>query len=293
MLARLALLLALAPACQDAQAQDPGTLVYAVDLDAARSAGWTAPDAPDARVLEAVTHRVAHRIRVSGIETGAHASATPEGTLRIEGLAGEPRERYELDGLARRLGRFELRIVATKPAAQEREVDLDVERQRLAQWLEAHPSAPVAAFNGVPREEGGPHVAIEWFDVKPGDSDQPSPPVAERAQPVLVLPEDSTFGGYDLETVGPSQDRLGFPAIRFVLKSDRESEFEEFTGEWVDHQMAIVFDGAIHAAPVIQTRLPGGGVIEGRYDEEQARELVALLEEQRDGGILKPAASGD
>lgn len=74
----------------------------------------------------------------------------------------------------------------------------------------------------------------------------------------------------------------GHWAVTFELKDDRKQEFYLTTRRSVGQHLAILLDGNVQMAPVIQSPLPGSGIITGRFDEQEARELRLLL----NGGAL-------
>jgi preprotein translocase subunit SecD len=62
--------------------------------------------------------------------------------------------------------------------------------------------------------------------------------------------------------------------------------FERITGENVKKRLAIVLDGNVYSAPVIQDRISGGNaVIEGQFTMEEAKDLAVVL---RAGSLPAP-----
>ena len=54
--------------------------------------------------------------------------------------------------------------------------------------------------------------------------------------------------------------------------------FEKITGENVKKRLAIVLDGNVYSAPVIQDRISGGNaVIEGQFTMDEAKDLAVVL----------------
>ncbi|MFQ6097704.1 MAG: protein translocase subunit SecD [Armatimonadota bacterium] len=91
-----------------------------------------------------------------------------------------------------------------------------------------------------------------------------------------------TFKGRDLLPkcrVVPDDKAPGAWAVTFELKDkeNRKEQFHNFTRANVGRQLAILLDGHIEMAPVIETALPGGGRITGHFDLDKARELKLLL----------------
>jgi SecD/SecF fusion protein len=69
------------------------------------------------------------------------------------------------------------------------------------------------------------------------------------------------------------------PEIDFTLDSEGASIFAQLTRENIGRQLAIVLDGELYSAPVIQGEIPGGrGQITGQFDLKEAFELANVLE---------------
>ena len=71
----------------------------------------------------------------------------------------------------------------------------------------------------------------------------------------------------------------GQPEIDFTLDSKGAELFAQITKENIGKQLAIVLDGELYSAPVIQGEIPGGrGRITGTFTPEEAIELANVLE---------------
>ncbi|MEK7707298.1 MAG: protein translocase subunit SecD, partial [Verrucomicrobiota bacterium] len=72
---------------------------------------------------------------------------------------------------------------------------------------------------------------------------------------------------------------LGEPQIDFALNSDGAALFADITRENIGRRLAIVLDGELYSAPVIQGEIPSGrGQITGSFDLQAAFELANVLE---------------
>jgi SecD/SecF fusion protein len=72
---------------------------------------------------------------------------------------------------------------------------------------------------------------------------------------------------------------LGEPEITFTLDEKSRLRFGEITTEYVRQRMAIVLDGELYSAPVINEPITGGsGRISGSFDQKEAFELANVLE---------------
>lgn len=93
------------------------------------------------------------------------------------------------------------------------------------------------------------------------------------------------FGGDDIDpesvTVQPLQGTPGFTVgVEFV--DDRKDDFRDFTRRHLKRKLAIVVDGEVVSAPIIQDVIPGrclisGGGPRGFFTKEEAESLAAAL----------------
>ncbi|MDL0087949.1 protein translocase subunit SecD [Campylobacter gastrosuis] len=76
------------------------------------------------------------------------------------------------------------------------------------------------------------------------------------------------------------------PIINFSLNSEGARIFGDFTGANVGKRLAIVLDGKVYSAPVINERIGGGsGQISGGFSVEEAHDVAIAL---RSGALLAP-----
>jgi len=81
-------------------------------------------------------------------------------------------------------------------------------------------------------------------------------------------------------------DRTGQPVINFRLDSKGAKQFSDITRANVGHPFAIVLDGKVLSAPIINEHIGGGsGQISGHFTTGQANDLAALL---RAGALPAP-----
>jgi len=81
-------------------------------------------------------------------------------------------------------------------------------------------------------------------------------------------------------------DSFGRPLVSFKLNAQGGRDFERLTGANVNRQLAILLDDKVYSAPVIKSRIPGGsGIIEGRFTDEEAKDLALVL---RAGALPAP-----
>ena len=81
-------------------------------------------------------------------------------------------------------------------------------------------------------------------------------------------------------------DRFGEPYVALKFNSQGAKDFDRITSENVKKRLAIVLDGVVHSAPVIQERISGGEAqITGTFAMEEARDLAIVL---RAGALPAP-----
>ncbi len=81
-------------------------------------------------------------------------------------------------------------------------------------------------------------------------------------------------------------DQNNRPVINFSLNAEGAELFGDFTGRNVGNHLAIVLDGVVYSAPVINERIGGGsGQISGDYSVVEAKDLAIAL---RSGALLAP-----
>jgi len=101
-----------------------------------------------------------------------------------------------------------------------------------------------------------------------------------RRQPYLIkkTPEKGLTGKH-INGAGVIFDNItGQPQISFTLNNEGARLFADVTGENVGRKLAIILDGELQSAPVIEGKIPGGsGVIRGSFNLEEAFELANVL----------------
>ncbi|MDW7759367.1 MAG: protein translocase subunit SecD [Acidobacteriota bacterium] len=98
-----------------------------------------------------------------------------------------------------------------------------------------------------------------------------------RAEGYYLLSRVSTVTGKDLRNARRSVDEWNNPAVSFSLNADGARRFERTTGENIGKQLAIVLDGKVQSAPVINARISGEGIIQGTFTIEEAEDLSLVL----------------
>ena len=75
----------------------------------------------------------------------------------------------------------------------------------------------------------------------------------------------------------PTSDRMGRPAVAFVLDAAGGSKMGKLTAAHLRKPMAIVLDGEVYSAPVIQSQINTNGQITGNFSQEEISYLIKVL----------------
>ena len=102
----------------------------------------------------------------------------------------------------------------------------------------------------------------------------------EAVEPVLVSKRAVRgLNGSFIERAMVTRNNMGEPEIDFTLNSAGAVIFADVTRENIGHRLAIVLDGELYSAPVINGEIPGGrGQITGTFDDKEAIELAQVLQ---------------
>ena len=84
--------------------------------------------------------------------------------------------------------------------------------------------------------------------------------------------------GEELVDAQPSFDQNNRPAVNFRFNPTGARAFGDYTRDNIGSPFAIVLDGEVISAPVIQSHIPGGsGIITGSFTVEESTNLAVLL----------------
>ena len=83
--------------------------------------------------------------------------------------------------------------------------------------------------------------------------------------------------GRDLRNARQSLDEFNQPAVSFSFNREGARKFGDVTGQNIGRYLAIILDGRVHTAPVIQSRITDEGRINGTFSQEEAADLSLVL----------------
>ena len=227
-------------------------------------------------------------------------SPTQAGEIVIE-LPGRTAEQIkDIKSLVERNGNLEFRIQA--------ESSVEMEQRK----YKAGGLPPPPEYQWYPRKEGGGEVLVKTPEqplkielkrmrnrvvkelAKKGVTDEKSPEFAtairqfEETEEFKALSRkydemvrDEVFKGEQLVRTDVVRQTVQL-VVAFEFRDDRKPSFGRFTERHVGENMAIILDGKVSSAPVIKSKLPGEGIIEGGgaagFNEKEARDLAVVLE---------------
>ena len=125
-------------------------------------------------------------------------------------------------------------------------------------------------FQPVETSTNDPEAAV-------GNGQELLPSIADEGR-YYVLESAPVVTGEDLVDAQPSFDQNGRPAVNFRFNPSGARRFGDYTAENIGNPFAIVLDGEVISAPVIQSHIPGGsGIITGSFSVEESTNLAVLL----------------
>ncbi|WP_297779785.1 protein translocase subunit SecD [uncultured Roseovarius sp.] len=93
-----------------------------------------------------------------------------------------------------------------------------------------------------------------------------------------ILERAPVVTGEELVDAQPDFDQNGRPAVSFRFNPTGARKFGDYTAENIGNPFAIVLDGEVISAPVIQSHIAGGsGIITGNFNVEDSTNLAVLL----------------
>ncbi len=245
-----------------------GRINLGLDLKGGAHIVLQAKDTEDSKVTEDSIERLLAVLRNRVDQYGvAEPVIQREGADRIiVDLPGiqDPDAALELIG---KTALLEFRQVAAAtspvpPAAERKNYESDAEFERArARWNDA--VAKIEAQKGELEQQA---ASIEGGVVAKADEGR------------FFLLGRVLVGGKDLVDARTQYDNLGRAVVALTFSSEGAKLFDTATAENVGRQIAIVLDGVVISAPVVQERITGGNAqISGRFSAAEASRLSIML----------------
>jgi preprotein translocase subunit SecD len=100
---------------------------------------------------------------------------------------------------------------------------------------------------------------------------------SDSGQVWYLISRASAVTGRDLRAADQSRDENGQPSVSFTLTGEGGRRFANFTGAHVGDNLAVVLDNKVQEVAVIKDQIHDSGVINGRFTEQQAKDLAMVL----------------
>ena len=95
---------------------------------------------------------------------------------------------------------------------------------------------------------------------------------------VYLISRTSAVAGHDLREARVGRNsQTNMPEVEFFLTAEGGKRFSEFTGAHVGDYLAVVLDKKVMEVAVIKSQIGDNGVIEGRFTDQQAKDLALIL----------------
>jgi len=103
------------------------------------------------------------------------------------------------------------------------------------------------------------------------------PGTNDSGQAWYLVSRASAVTGRDLRSAEPSRDENGQPSVQFTLTGEGGRKFAAFTGSHVGDNLAVVLDNKVQEVAVIKEQIHDSGVINGRFTEQETKDLAMIL----------------
>lgn len=277
-------------------AAEPGVFrtEYELDPAAAREAGIATAEMDEAETRRAIAADLERRLAYRAPEGVRIAVTDGEAGRLVATITGALSEQ---DAALLRADAGALELLRFLAVAEEDDLaalgtSVRAERDRLTEWIEAHAGEPLAVFRHVRRDEGGPLPRLLWADGPraPGEAAVAEGEARAREALALLIPEDPAeeFRAADLESVQPSFDELGYPALAIEIRAGRAEAYGRFTERIQGKRLAVLLRGRVQLAPNVNDRLPPGSILSAHFTEEEVREIVAALSSPPVAAAVRP-----
>jgi preprotein translocase subunit SecD len=95
---------------------------------------------------------------------------------------------------------------------------------------------------------------------------------------VYIISRVSAVAGHDLREARVGRNsQTNMPEVNFYLTAEGGRRFQNFTGQHIGDYLAVVLDNKVMEVAVIKSQIGDSGVIEGRFTDQQAKDLALIL----------------
>ncbi len=162
------------------------------------------------------------------------------------------------------------RILIQVPGATQKEIEGLKDRITRLGKLEFRLAAPMESAEYKDAKEGKPVAGYHkhWLKKKKGEKG--------NTDDWYLVGNKIELTGEHLSRVFP--DRKDIQAvIGFEFDQIGRAKFGRLTERNIGKPLAIILDGVLYSSPVIRDRIPGKGIIEGNFTQEEVNDLIAVM----------------
>src|SRR5690606_3628842 len=114
----------------------------------------------------------------------------------------------------------------------------------------------------------------EEFEVVQGPSEVPG----DTSRVFYLVRRVAAVTGRDLRNAKPTIDERNLPAVSFTLNSEVVAKFSRVTAANVGRRLAIILDGVVQSAPVIESAISSADArITGSFSQQEVMDLSLIL----------------
>jgi preprotein translocase subunit SecD len=128
----------------------------------------------------------------------------------------------------------------------------------------------LAQYGGVPESNLPENVEIAARDIRDSQG-------RVMGQRFYALEKQRVITGRDLKNARLGRGPMGEPVVNFSQTAAGAEVFGRVTGANIGRGLAILLDGKVVSAPVINARITDSGLIEGGFTEQEAIDLSTVL----------------
>ena len=162
------------------------------------------------------------------------------------------------------------RILIQVPGATKSETESLKQRITRLGKLEFRLAAPPDSteYSDVKAGKSVPGYYKHWLRKKKGEE--------AESQDWFLVRNKIEITGEHLTRVFPDRKDIK-PVIGFEFDQAGRAKFGRLTERNIGNPLAIILDGILYSAPIIRDRIPGKGIIEGNFTQEEVNDLIAVM----------------
>ncbi|MFN3467040.1 MAG: protein translocase subunit SecD, partial [Candidatus Brocadiales bacterium] len=163
------------------------------------------------------------------------------------------------------------RILIQVPGATKAETDALKDRIVRLGKLEFRMAAPKGSpeYQEAARGKAVPGYYKHWHGKKRGE-------IGKEEEEWYLVRNKIEISGESLSRVYPDRKDIQ-PVVGFEFNTEGKAKFSTLTERNIGKPLAIILDGVLYSAPTIRERIPGRGIIEGNFTQEEVNNLIAVM----------------